>query len=233
LFLLYQSCIVLFTQDVYSLLYNALHCLRRPARVRSVTPSSPPSPVFFGPDNPYNPRTAKGREFIARRDSGAFPTDIDNWLHANMGLWARTDPRAVTTTLFPDEVTCKVQIVYNVVRVAIHDSIFLDSLFLRLQGKTPSPPRRGEDPFMDFSDTGRFELQLTVTLPDEPLSAFPELYPLPAYKNSPVAIINTSYHARNSPLAPDWCNSLTLGAITMALESQCLKSTTEALVPLI
>lgn len=81
---------------------------------------SPPSPVKYGPSNPYNKKTSCGRAMIARRDEEEVPTLMDRWLQANISLWPQPDPRSVASGILPDVVSCEVQLVFVPVRFNLH-----------------------------------------------------------------------------------------------------------------
>ncbi|KAI0313184.1 hypothetical protein OF83DRAFT_1142522, partial [Amylostereum chailletii] len=102
--------------------------------------SSPITPIQL-PKNPYNPHTKTGRLFLRRRE--VIPTSIDKWLQANLSLWPRCDPRLATTSLFPEEVLCTVEMVYVE------------------EVKDDDP----DNPFLDDED--HHSLLLTVSIPEE------------------------------------------------------------------
>jgi len=144
---------------------------------------SPDSPKFFGPPNPYNPRTSKGREFIYFRDHLANPGSVDKWLQANMSLWPKSDPRSISTDLESERVECCVEMGYLQARPS------LDSL----------------DPFIDPTSSARYVLFLTVTVPDPTTLVW--------YRTSPRAILDHWEGSKEDIRAPDWCRSLSLGEI--------------------
>ena len=73
--------------------------------------SSPLTPDIR-PHHPYTQHSATGRALIKRRESLLFPTDLDQWLQANMSLWPAADPRLPTTVLFPEQVSCTVEMLF-------------------------------------------------------------------------------------------------------------------------
>lgn len=88
----------------------------RGTAARTVTekwsPSSPDSPLVYGPSNPYDPKTASGREFLYFRNRIAYPKPVDKWIQANLSSCYRPDPRSITTSLCAEEVLCQLEIAY-------------------------------------------------------------------------------------------------------------------------
>lgn len=80
--------------------------------------SPTPGPVY-GPEDPFNPYTEIGRAFIERRDSGDFPTIVDQWIQANMCAWNQDDPRMLSTEMMPDKIKCTIEVVHFPVRFLI------------------------------------------------------------------------------------------------------------------
>ncbi|KAJ7581977.1 hypothetical protein C8J56DRAFT_1056111 [Mycena floridula] len=118
--------------------------------------------------------------------------------------WAKKDPRTLSTLLFTDEVSCHIEMGYN-------------------KGLTTSryDPK---DPFMDYQDGSRYELYLTVTIPCMPPSAFPAVHPLIWDSESPRAILDSCYFAKNSAQSPDWCRSMNIGDSHTFSQPRCAMS---------